>query len=107
MNFVAKKANVLLGLVMALALTPVIGCGYSGEDRCNEDCDCTGDCSENTRSKCISDQDAEERDAEAKGCLVQRGDYLDCHDDTLRCVNGKVDDACAAEQQAYFKCMLF
>ena len=105
MSFVSKKTSVLWGVFVCIAALALSGCGYSGEDACDDKCDCTG-CSDLDYDNCIDDAGDLERQVAAEGCDGQYSDYLDCYGSEFRCVQSKVDaDGCNNEFTSLLNCL--
>ena len=106
MSFQSKKTGVIWGVFAALALVAMSGCSYNGEDKCADECECTG-CSDLELDNCIDDAGDLERKVDNEGCGDQYDTYLACYEEEFRCVQSKVDaDGCGDEFVSLTNCLL-
>ena len=104
-----KRAKVLGAAAAIVYLTAlgvsVGGCGGSASSICNATCDCTG-CSDSEFDDCIDTYEDFERESDARDCLPEFDDYVDCIDDEIECRDGRVDaDGCNTPLSNWLRCM--
>jgi hypothetical protein len=93
--------------VLALAVTaPLAGCGYSGEDYCDDRCECEG-CSDRDYEECLDHEDDRAREADYRGCADYLDEYLACRGDEGYCrADGRWDDdGCGYINDDYRHCV--
>ena len=104
-NLLSQKSSLFLvisAFVFAMALP---ACGYSGTNKCDDDCGCTGACNDRDFADCYDTEDYYDNLADNAGCADQRSTYLDCYGTQFRCVDKKPDaSGCSAELESYLRC---
>lgn len=88
-------------LVILLAL--LTGCSDSF---CENQCDCTGSCSDEELSACESQEAKEESTAQAAGCSAPYEELQCCLEDSYECKDGVyVSSGCSREYTNYLSCL--
>jgi hypothetical protein len=104
-SYLSKQTGALWGAFAALALLGLSGCSYTGSDKCDDVCACTG-CPSSEYDLCINLAEAEEKEADYQGCNDQYDVYYSCVSDRLDCIESvPVETACDHERDSFKNCL--
>jgi hypothetical protein len=94
--------ELLLGLVLAAS---VAGCG-GGASICDDICECTGECTDDSRAECVDNYEDAEKYADDEECGAEFDAYTSCISSEFECRSGKPDaDGCVSEGDELQRCL--
>ena len=79
-------------------------CTSLDEDLCAAKCDCEG-CNDAAYDLCVSEHDADFREADYRGCVDYYDEWRACEDDTGVCKGADWDTSCGPEHDRYKNCV--
>jgi hypothetical protein len=92
-------------LVLALLALAPAACKSDATAVCDMKCDCDR-CSPGDYDSCLRNADADEAEADRRGCLSQYDDLKACQNDTGYCKsNGDFETSCGREKDRLDACM--